>query len=155
MTALRNKSLVLSIVLTIFAVHAAAQTKNSAGVQANLRKDEPSRLRITIRSLADAPATIHKSELPWELRHSIILMAVTPAGDSLPQNAEAGDPSLQKITLNPGQSVSGDIDLKTVFKDLDGVRRKSDVLLFWAYRSPSGLNLPKWSGGWILIPRMQ
>ena len=154
MTALRTKSLVLSVVLTIFAVQGAAQAKNS-GVEANLWKDEPSRLRITVRSLAAAPATINKSELPWELRHSIILMAVTPAGDSLPQNVVAGDPGLQKVTLKPGQSVSGDIDLKMVFKDLDGARRKSDVLLFWAYRSPSGLNLPKWSGGWILIPRMQ
>ena len=154
MTALRTNSLALLAVLAIFAAQGRAQTKNS-GVEAELRKDALSRLRITVRSLATAPATIYKSELPWELRHSIILTAVTSAGDSLPQNVVAGDPSLQKITLNPGQSVSGDIDLKTVFKDLDGARRKSDVLLFWAYRSPDGLNLPKWSGGWIVIPRMQ
>jgi hypothetical protein len=153
-TALRSNSLALLAVLTIFAVQGRAQTENF-GVEAKLRKDEPSHLQITVRSLATAPATIYKSDLPWELRHSIILTAVTSAGDSLPQNVIAGDPSLQKITLNPGQSVSGDIDLKAVFKDLDGVRRKSDVLLFWAYRSPDGLNLPKWSGGLILIPRMQ
>jgi hypothetical protein len=153
-TALKIKSLVFLAVLTIFAVQSGAQTKNS-GVEAELRKDEPLRLRVTVRSLATVPATINKSELPWELRHSIILTAVTSSGDDLLQNVVAGDPSLQKITLNPGQSVSGDIDLKAVFKDLDRVRRKSDVLLFWAYRSPDGMNLPKWSGGWILIPRVR
>jgi hypothetical protein len=153
-TALRISFLALLAVLTIFAAQGRSQTKNS-GVEAELRTTDPLCLRMTVRSLATAPATIYKSELPWELRHSIILTAVTTAGDSLSQNVVAGDPSLQKITLNPGQSVSGDIDLKAVFKDLDGVRRKSDVLLFWAYRSPDGLNLPKWSGGWILIPRMQ
>ena len=154
MTASRTSFLALLAVLTIFAAQERSQTKNS-GVEAELRTTDPVCLRITVRSLATAPATIHKSDLPWEIRRSIILTAVTSSGDSLSQNVVAGDPSLQKITLNPGQSVSGDIDLKAVFKDLDGARRNSEVLLFWAYRSPDGLNLPKWSGGWIVIPRMQ
>jgi hypothetical protein len=78
-----------------------------------------------------------------------------PNGECLEQNVVAGDPSPEKISLDPNESVSGDINLTEVFKDLKGAIRKSDIHLFWAYRSPEGLNLPRWSGGWILLPQQK
>jgi hypothetical protein len=29
------------------------------------------------------------------------------------------------------------------------------VHLFWAYKSPEALHIPRWSGGWVLIPRKE
>jgi hypothetical protein len=78
-----------------------------------------------------------------------------PDGESLDQNVVAGDPSPEKISLDPNQSLSSDINLVEVFKDLNGAIRKSDIHLFWAYRAPDGLNLPRWSGGWILLPQQK
>jgi hypothetical protein len=33
--------------------------------------------------------------------------------------------------------------------------KKSDIQLFWAYQAPKELNLPRWSGGWILLPHQK
>ena len=141
-------------ILCAVALGVEAQTKKP-GVQVELSKNDDSRLHVAIRSLASAPAEIFKLDLPWEQRDRIILTAVTTSGIPVPLEALAGDPLLGSITIDPGQSTSGEIDLHTVFKGFDEVRKESDVILFWAYRSPDGLNLPKWSGGWILIPRKQ
>jgi hypothetical protein len=50
--------------------------------------------------------------------------------------------------------LTGDIDLRYVIRDLNALK-KSDVLLFWAYKSPDELHIPRWSGGMVLIPRQQ
>jgi len=52
-------------------------------------------------------------------------------------------------------SVSGDINLADYFRDLEGVVKKSDVQLFWAYMAPDELHIAHWSGGWILIPQQK
>jgi hypothetical protein len=41
------------------------------------------------------------------------------------------------------------------FKGLDAALKKSEVHLFWAYEAPKQLNIPHWSGGWVLIPKQQ
>jgi hypothetical protein len=140
------------LLLLLSAIHGEAQ-KNPTGIDVKLNAQEPLQLRITVRSLAKTRATIYKSDLPWGLRDSIILVAVLPNGESLEQNVISGDASIEKISLESNESVSGGINLKNVFKNLDVAIRKSDIHLFWAYRPPNGLNLPRWSGGWILLSR--
>ena len=51
--------------------------------------------------------------------------------------------------------MSGDINLKNAFKDLDALIGRSELHLFCAYESPEGLGLPRWSGGWILLPQQK
>jgi hypothetical protein len=139
--------------LILFSAMPGMAQRTRSGITLELRSQSPPRLHVTLRSLAKARTAIYKSELPWELRQRIILVAVLPDGEHLDQNVVAGDPSAEKISLNPNESVSGEIDLMGIFKDLDTAIQKSDVHLFWAYRSPAGLGLPKWSGGWILLPQ--
>jgi hypothetical protein len=85
----------------------------------------------------------------------MILVAVRPNGEQLEQNAVAGDPSPEEISLNPRETVSGDIDLIEVFKGLAAANKKSDIHLFWAYNAPEGLGIKRWSGGWIFIPQQK
>lgn len=142
------------LLLLLSAIPAGAQ-KTHPGIDIKLSAQKPLWLRVTLRSFSQTRTTIYKSDLPWGLRDSIVLIAVNPHGECLDQLLIAGDPTPEKISLNPAESVSGDIDLTEVFKDLDVAVRKSDILVFWAYQAPEGLGLPHWSGGWILIPKQK
>jgi len=33
--------------------------------------------------------------------------------------------------------------------------KKSDVLLFWAYKAPAALHIPRWTGGLVVIPQQK
>ena len=142
----------LSFALLLWAIPAGAQ-KTRTGVDVRLSTRAPLRLQVSLRSLAKTRATIYKSDLPWGLRDSIILVAVKPNGEQLDQWPIAGDPGPEKISLSPNHSVSGEIDLTGVFKNLEVAVTRSDIQVFWAYQAPRGLGLPHWSGGWLLIPQ--
>ena len=64
------------------------------------------------------------------------------------------DPRPGKVSVEPGVTLAGDIDLRDVIRDLT-VTKKSDVHLFWAYKAPDGLHIPRWLGGWVFIPRQR
>jgi hypothetical protein len=141
--------------LLLFSTITLGAQQTSPGVSVVLSKQNPLQLRVTVRSLAKARVTIQRSDLPWELRHSITLVAAMPDGECLEQNVAAGDPSPAKISLDPNETVSGDINLAEVFKDLNHAIKKSDIHIFWAFKAPESLNLPRWSGGWILLRRQR
>ncbi len=84
----------------------------------------------------------------------MVLTAVKSNGERVELIYPEDDPSPEEITIAPGAIIEGDLDLSDVFADLS-VIKKSDVHLFWAYKSPEELHIPRWSGGWVLIPRQQ
>jgi len=83
----------------------------------------------------------------------MILVAVLPDGEALKKELIIDDPRPAEIRLNPKESVSGEINLETLFRDLRRALKVSDVHLFWAYEAPKELGIARWSGGWVLIPK--
>ena len=65
------------------------------------------------------------------------------------------DPNFDEVSMDPNEQRSGDVDLPMKFKGLDIALKKSDIHLFWTYRAPKELNIPMWSGGWILLPQQK
>ncbi|PYT62220.1 MAG: hypothetical protein DMG35_08040 [Acidobacteria bacterium] len=65
------------------------------------------------------------------------------------------DSGFQKLSLDPNESITGDIDLRRFVPELEKALKKSDVHLFWAYAPPEELRIGRWSGGWILIPQQK
>ncbi len=125
------------------------------GIQVELNPEKPLRLRVTLRSGAETTATFFRSLLPWGNRYSMVFVAVKPHGQPIDLELPVQDPTGDKVSLSPGASLSGDIHLNWVIRDLDRVTKQSDVHLFWAYESPKELNISHWSGGWILIPQQK
>jgi hypothetical protein len=82
----------------------------------------------------------------------MVFAAVRPNGEPVDLSLPIDDPGPSKVSVKPGETMTGDIDLRYVIRDVNATK-KSDVLLFWAYKSPNELNLPPWSGGWVLIPK--
>jgi hypothetical protein len=126
---------------------------DSAGVQVKMNPQNPWSLRVTLRSSAKNRVTFFKNFLPWGNRYSMVLVAVTSSGRYVDRFFPEDEPSMEEVSLGPGESVTGDVDLHDVFTGLDDVLRETDVQLFWAYKAPEGLGIPRWSGGWILIPQ--
>lgn len=126
-----------------------------AGIQVVTDRDNPFMLRVELRSGADTRVTIYKSRLPWGSAYSMILVAVMPDGQIVNKELPVDDPTPVQVSLDAKELIKGEIDLRKVFRGLDKVLKKSDVQLFWAYEAPEELRIPRWSGGWILIPKQK
>jgi hypothetical protein len=84
----------------------------------------------------------------------MVFAVVRPDGEPIDLELPVDDPGSTEVSLRPREVLTGDIDLRYVIRDLNALK-KSDVLLFWAYKSPDELHIPRWSGGMVLIPRQQ
>ena len=110
-------------------------------------------LRVALWSGNDARVAVYKNRLPWGSAYSMILVAVTSSGQYLKNELPVDDPSPEQVSLDPKELIKGEIDLRKVFRGLDGVLKKSDVHLFWAYAAPEELHIAQ-AGGWIFIPQV-
>jgi hypothetical protein len=151
-------STILKLALAAFAFVACFTTPLSSetmspGIQVGLNPQKPLWIKVTLRSGSDNTATFLKHKLPWGNTYSMVLLAATPQGAPLKKFYPVDDPMFDEISVPPRGTLTGDIDLESTIPDLRQLTKVSDVHLFWAYESPKELNLPHWSGGWILIPK--
>ena len=145
--------LIVAVAFVVLPLACGGSETAPSDIQVQLSNQEPISLRVTLRSRAETRATFRKYRLPWGNRYSMILVAVTAHGDCLDRNFPIDDPSPERVTFEPNESLSGEINLRQHFDGLDNALKKSDIHLYWAYDAPKELNIPKWSGGWILIPQ--
>jgi hypothetical protein len=74
----------------------------------------------------------------------MVFAAVRPNGEPVDLILPVDDLGPTEISVKPGQVLTGDIDLQDVIADLNAMK-KSEVLLFWAYKSPDALHIRHWS----------
>jgi hypothetical protein len=146
---------VAMLLLFLLSAGSGAGETMPTGIKVGLNPQKGLWLPVTLQSFAEARITLDKERVPWGSKYSMILVAVTSNGQRLEEYPSFDDPGFEKVSLDPRVSVSGDINLADYFRDLDGVVKKSDVQLFWAYKAPDELHIPHWSGGWILIPQQK
>jgi hypothetical protein len=131
-----------------------AQNALQPAVQVELNHEKPLHLRVTLRSGAATTATFYRADLPWGYRYSMVFVVARPNGDPIELELPVSDPGPIKVSVRPGEVLTGDVDLRYVIRDLN-LLKKSDLLLFWAYKSPDELHIPHWSGGLVLIPQQK
>jgi hypothetical protein len=144
--------LALLLVLFVSPYNGEGQTMQG-GIQVQISSLKPLQLHITLRPGADKGVAIDRGQLPWATRYGMVLVAVKADSQCLEKVLPVEDAPVGQISVEPGQVLSGDLNLEGIFKGLDAARKKSDVHLFWAYQAPTELNMGHWSGGWILIPK--
>lgn len=142
------------ILVASFSSAAVAQNTPEPAIQVELNPQKPLHLRVTLRSGAATTATFYRADLPWGNRYSMVFAAVRPTGEHVDLELPVDDPGPTKVSVKPREVLTGDIDLRYVIRDLNATK-KSDVLLFWAYKSPDELHIPRWSGGLVLIPQQK
>jgi len=142
------------VFLASFLPAAVAQNTAKPAIQVELNRQKPLHLLVTLRSGAVTAAKFYRADLPWGNRYSMVFAVVRPDGEPIDLELPVDDPGSTEVSLRPREVLTGDIDLRYVIRDLNALK-KSDVLLFWAYKSPDELHIPRWSGGMVLIPRQQ
>lgn len=144
----------ISLLFTGFLSTVVAQNPLQPGIHVELDQHKPFHLRVILTSGAATTVTFYRSDLPWGFRYSMVYAAVRPNGEPIDLLLPVDDPSSASVSIKPGETLVGDIDLRYVIRDLS-VTKKSDVLLFWAYKSPKDLNIPRWSGGLVVVPQQK
>jgi hypothetical protein len=157
-------------VFLVLAIIALYPTQNSSATQhdgdvhktadykllANLEKVQGEMcILFTITSNSNKEITIHKHNLPWGSRLSLTLVAVELNTNTyLKQKLYIDDPSPTKLTIKPGESISGKISLNKRFYDLDKVLKNKDIIIFWSYQLfNAGTSGNERIGGWFVITK--
>ena len=115
------------------------------------------KLMVVFTNITDGSLRIFRNDLPWESRHSVMLIAVRAgAGNAiLSEDLPVDDPIIGDVQIIKNQKLQGTIDLEQRFPDLIHTLEKADVILFWSYQlTPiEKSSLPR-QGGWLLIPKL-
>jgi hypothetical protein len=131
-----------------------AQNPPKPGIEVALSRRNPLHLRVTLTSAAATTVKINRFDLPWGYRYSMVFAAARPNEEAVELLLPVEDPGLSEMSVKAGETLTGDVDLRYVIRD-SSVLKKSDVLLFWAYRAPAALHLPDWQGGLVVIPQQK
>ena len=114
-------------------------------------------LQFELRFTGDAPLVVDERSLPWKSSRELLIEAfqLNPAGTRLAHpESRTRDLPHASLTLNPGDTVSGQVNLSARLPELAAAIRESDVVLFWSHQMRSGdsQTLPRLNGG-VVIPK--
>jgi hypothetical protein len=131
----------------------AAGDEQRSGVRIGLNREKHLSLHITLKSGANHVVKVSRHRLPWSGGDSLIVVAVIGNGQCLRRDIPIGDPVPIEVSVEPDKVLQGDVDLERLFPDIRRALQATDIQLFWAYDAPEALQIDRWSGGWLLIPR--
>src|SRR5258708_10514556 len=97
-----------SIALIAFLILSTASgggSETPPDIQVELNNRNPLSLRVTLWSRAETRVTFSKWRLPWGNSNSIILVAVTPSREYIVRNFPIDDPSPERVSLEPNESL--------------------------------------------------
>jgi hypothetical protein len=113
-------------------------------------------LEVRVTNETPTPITVFRHSLPWSSAYSALLVAVKTdaVGTVLDRSRPVDDPVVGTLTIQPKQTVNGEIDLDRRFPGLSDGLRERDVIVFWSHQlqTVDGDLLPR-TGGWVLLPK--
>jgi hypothetical protein len=115
-------------------------------------------LQFELRYTGDAPLMLDERSLPWKSHRDLLLEAfqLNPAGTRLAHPSPTNKRELPRsaLTVNPGDTLSGSVNLSATLPDLGAALQETDVVVFWSHqlRSMDNPSLPRLNGG-VVIPR--
>ena len=154
-------TLVLLLVLIGYATSGGPSdpTLSDLGLSASAVRDPTGvwRLQFDLRYTGETPLVLYEGSLPWKNPRDLLLIgcALNAANIRLvPAEAPTRDLPPASLTLNPGDIVSGSVNLSAMLPGLTEAIQGSDVVLFWSHemKSTDSQPLPRLNGG-AVIPR--
>jgi hypothetical protein len=114
-------------------------------------------MQFELRYTGEAPLAVDERSLPWKSPRELLIEAfqLNPAGTRLARpESRTRDLPRASLTLNPGDTVSGQVNLSARLPELAAAIQESDVVLFWSHqmRSADSQVLPRLNGG-VVIPK--
>src|SRR5262249_35617243 len=113
-------------------------------------------IEFSLTNTGSSSLDMYKSDLPWGIRSSTLLIAVQLNAErsSVPEALYIDDPGPTTVTLRPGQTFTGQINLVDRFPQFLKALTETDVVVFWTY-VPTRIDGTDGArfGGFIHIPR--
>jgi hypothetical protein len=113
--------------------------------------------KVVCKLVVSAPRELDvaKRALPWNGQFSATWVAVSLSDDVVLARALPVDSHERGfIRIEPGQVLTGVVDLEDQFPDVVQRRRESDIAVFWTYRLDAGdAGTSNRQGGWLLLPK--
>lgn len=129
------------------------------GVSASAVRDANGgwRLQFELRYNGESPLVLSEASLPWKNPRELLVVACAPGaagaclkGPDLPMR----DRPSTSLTLNPGDALSGAVNVSEKFPTLAAARQSGDVILFWSYEvKVPGNQIPPRLHGSVVLPR--
>ncbi len=114
-------------------------------------------MRFELSYSGEKALLISERSLPWKSPGELLLVAVPLNGgrnlSTAPQSIRSGL-AAATLSLNPGDSLSGSVDVSSHFPGLAAAIRETDVMVFWSHQIPEASALPRLAGG-VLLPRQR
>jgi hypothetical protein len=116
------------------------------------------RLQFDLQYVGEKPIVLSERSLPWKSPRDLLLVA-TPLNSARTRLAEfdspAQAPSQAFLTLNPGDTLAGSVNLSARFPGLAAAIQEGEVIVFWSQqiRSMESAGLPRLNGGVVLSPQ--
>jgi hypothetical protein len=119
--------------------------------------DEQCIINLKLSNTSGSNLELFTDSLPWVGLYSMVLVVAnsSPVLDPVPHPFFLVNAIWGFTTINPGESLEGEIRLAWRFPDLVEMLKTRDMILFWAYQ-PTTANQTrgKWVGGWLLLPKL-
>ena len=160
-TLLGVTTLIILLVLFGYATSGAPSDPNLSdlGLTASAVHDPNGawRLQFELRYTGEAPLILSERSLPWKNPRDLLLVACAlNAADTrlAPADLPLRDLPSTSLTLNPGDTLSGSVNVSARFPGLATAIRASDVILFWSHelKSQGSQEFPRRTGG-VVLPR--
>jgi len=154
-------TLVLLLVLIGYATSSGPSDGNltDLGLTASAVRDPSGvwRLQFDLRYTGETPLVVYEGSLPWKNPRDLLLVACALNASNtrlVPANTLVRDLPPNPLTLNPGDTLSGSVNLSARLPGLVEAIQASDVVLFWSHeiKSTEKQSLPRLNGG-AVIPR--
>ena len=114
------------------------------------------KLEMHLTNQSPGPITVFRHSLPWSSAYSALVVAVRTdaVGTVLDRSTPVDDPVVGTLTIEPNETLTGQIDLDRRFPGLADELKKRDVIVFWSHqlRTVDGAALPR-TGGWALLAK--
>lgn len=138
-----NRTFAIALVATVVFAWSPAiadtQTRSVLGVGVTVSMQLSANrhlLHVRLTNNASTPFTMFDAALPWKWRYAMIIVPVqTDLYGTIIQdeNQPIDDPVPELITISPGETIEGTIDLDDRIAKLSDTLRTADVLLLWSY----------------------
>ena len=115
-------------------------------------------MKFELQNTGDRPLVLSESSLPWKGPRDLLLVT-TLLNSAHTRLAEFDMPHQASpptfLTLNPGDTLEGSVNLSARFPGLTAAVQESDVVVFWSHqiRSMENQSLPRLNGG-VVISRL-
>lgn len=109
-------------------------------------------LNIEIKNISKKPQEILLADLPWRDGYSLfwtfIGVSNLTSQETTTRPLPLGNFGPSRMTLMPGESTSGKVDLESTLSGMDRLCQLATVLVFWSF-DPMDEGLVARHGGWV------